>query len=74
MTGTDQASAAAAAVARAAARVGDGGDALRCLAFVAADLPREAARMAAWQLREAVRNRRGRPLPSYRFVPRYAPT
>jgi sulfotransferase family protein len=36
--------------------------------FAAGALPLETARAAAWRAREAVRDRRGRPVPSYRLV------
>jgi hypothetical protein len=36
--------------------------------FVLGDLPLESCRLLAWRLREASRNRRGRPVPSYRLV------
>lgn len=44
------------------------------LRFVAADVPLEAARLAAWRLREAIRDRSGRPVPSYRLVEGVATT
>jgi hypothetical protein len=36
--------------------------------FVLGDLPWESCRLLAWRVREARRNRRGRPVPSYRLV------
>lgn len=39
--------------------------------FLVADLPLELVRMAAWEVRDRVRNRIGRPLPSYRIVARH---
>jgi Sulfotransferase family len=36
--------------------------------FAVVDLPLESARLSAWRLREARRDRRGRPVPSYRIV------
>jgi hypothetical protein len=39
--------------------------------FLAFDLPRELARLAAWHAHNAIRNRAGRPVPDYRLVPRY---
>ena len=44
------------------------GDRLR---FVLADLPLELARLAAWRAHNGIRNRTGRPLPTYRFVARH---
>jgi hypothetical protein len=38
------------------------------LRFVLGDLPWESCRLVAWRVREATRNRRGRPVPSYRLV------
>jgi hypothetical protein len=36
--------------------------------YALADVPLESARLSAWRLREARRDRRGRPVPSYRIV------
>lgn len=36
--------------------------------FAAVDVPVESARLTAWRVREALRNRSGRPVPSYRLV------
>ena len=38
------------------------------LRFVMGDLPLESCRLVAWRGREAVRDRRGRPVPSYRLI------
>jgi Sulfotransferase family len=38
--------------------------------FTFADVPLESARLTAWRVREAMRDRRGRPVPSYRLVER----
>jgi Sulfotransferase family len=42
------------------------------LQYLAVDLPLELARLAAWHAHNSVRNRTGRPLPTYRLVARYA--
>jgi Sulfotransferase family len=44
------------------------------LRFVVGNLPWETCRLMAWRVREAVRNRRGRPVPSYRLVETGTPT
>jgi hypothetical protein len=36
------------------------------------DVPVEQARSAAWRARDMARNRKGRPVPAYRLVPRHA--
>ena len=36
--------------------------------FVVGNLPLEGCRLVAWRAREAVRDRKGRPVPSYRLV------
>jgi Sulfotransferase family len=41
---------------------------IRRVALVVGDLPFETARLVAWRAREGVRNRRGRPVPSYRLI------
>jgi hypothetical protein len=41
------------------------------LSFMTVDLPFELARLAAWRAHNGLRNRTGRPVPSYRFVPRH---
>ena len=44
------------------------------LRFVAVGVPVEAARLVAWRMREAIRDRSGRPVPSYRLVEGVAAT
>jgi hypothetical protein len=44
------------------------------LRFTVTDLPWESARLEAWRLRERLRDRRGRPVPSYRMVEGDAPS
>lgn len=36
------------------------------------DMPLEYGRLAAWQVHNRIRNRRGRPVPHYRLIPRHA--
>jgi hypothetical protein len=40
--------------------------------FRLVDVPVEQARSAAWRANDILRNRKGRPVPSYRLVPRHA--
>ncbi|MDQ5816610.1 MAG: sulfotransferase [Actinomycetota bacterium] len=44
------------------------------LRFAIGDLPVESARLSAWRIREAFRDRAGRPVPSYRLVERIPAT